>query len=145
MGVDAKLFISNRWQVQDIIDVVDKRFNAKAYFENPSKMCDYGRVSFDIEGTNRSISVHNNSVQGGFTGMLLTLRANTQGQGILIAIAQSLGGIYQEKDSDEDYQVFDVPGHGNAQFLLDEAIKQDPSLGDDIGRLAAWLADRAKE
>lgn len=139
MGVDTRLFISNRWSVKDLADVIEKRFGCKPVVRVHQWAPDYLNIDFSVEGEQRMLHVHTNSEYGGFQGWSISLRSNDQGIRVLTEVAKTFGGFLCEADTDSTFVEFSAPDHGDAAFLLNEALKDNPELGRDVKALAEWL------
>ena len=105
MGVDARLLISNRWNLEDIKDILQHHQNIKAKIESKVSIasayfqlvCDNGRM----------INCHYDYQTPLGGGILLSLRSNPQGIEILREIAKVTGGFLNETDIDENYDLID--------------------------------------
>jgi hypothetical protein len=99
MGMDTGLYLGNRWDFNDLIDVLDKRLGVKAKVEN-THTPDYTVITFEYKGEQRQMNVHRstNTPLGRFT--MITLGKWGACEGILKGIAAVLGGLYYDNDCD---------------------------------------------
>lgn len=142
MGVDSHLYVSKRWNVSDIRDILTKRMGLKVTTRFHDFALDYVILHFEVEeGEYRSLNVHSDTNVGGFPAMLLSFRSNEQGIKILRKIAETTGGIFQEEDCSGDMQEIQPPDEGNASFVVKECLKANPRCGDDEKVLAVMLTE----
>ena len=143
MGVDTKLYISPSWTVEDIKEVIEKRFSVQTKIEFHDWSPDYVILRFGLAGAEyqRSLNIHTKTSVGGFPAFSLGLRSNQDGCLILQTLAKTFGGLYQEADTNDDFEAFSKPGEGNIDFVVKEALKDDPSLGNDSKEMASYIAE----
>lgn len=141
MGVDTKLYISNRWNVKDIRDVISLRFGVKTEIKFHDYAPDYMTIHFKLpEAENaRMLNVHTDSMVGGFKAIQLNFRSNPEGCKVLKTLAKTFGGLFQESDTTDDFIEFRTPSNGDADFILNEALKHDPKLGRDSKKLGQFV------
>jgi len=128
MGVDTKLYISHRWNINDIKDVLQNRLNCDVKITFNEFAPNYVNLHFK----ERMLHIHTDSQVSGFPAILLSFRSNPEGIGILELLAETFGGILQVQDCNNDALIFDQPDYGNNAFLLNEALKNDPRSGNDL-------------
>lgn len=147
MGVDTTLYISNEWRIEDIKDVIQKRFSVPVEIMFHDWAPDYIILRTQLDageydvGNKIQLSVHTKSYVGGLPAIAMTLRSNTINCEFLKTLAKTFGGLFQESDTTEDFEAFQKPGEGNIDFVIRKAIMDDPSLGDDDKRMASYIAE----
>ena len=62
---------------------------------------------------------------------MLSLRANEPAHELLKTLAKTFGGMFQEGDHEEIFESFTKPGEGNIDFIVKQAVKDNPKIGDD--------------
>jgi hypothetical protein len=143
MGVDTRLYVNSSWTVQDIKEVIEKRLNVpvEVKFNDfaPDYICLVFAASVFPNSPKRMLNVHTKSDVGGFPAILLSLSANEEGHRILKTIAQTLGGLFNTHDTEDTYEEYEKPGKGNIDFIVKEAIKDNPKMGDDDKMMARYL------
>src|SRR5574343_1562108 len=102
MGIDTGLYLSNRWNLDDLRDVNEKHLGCPVEIRpTTNSMPDYHLFIFTYKGEKRQLNVlyASNTTLGRFT--LITLR-QTFGQAneILKSIGEVLGGLYYDNDYD---------------------------------------------
>lgn len=140
MGVDTTLFISNRWNAQDIQQVIEKRFNTKVKLHFHDFAPQYISMQFHLSGNeDRTLNVFTDSELGGFKGISMSFTSNEEGQEVLQTLAKTFGGFFQKSDCDGDYGAFNAPDHGEIAFIVNEAIKSNPALGREHEQMAEYI------
>lgn len=143
MGVDRRLFVSNRWDVRDVSDAIESLFNTKVKYE-PSTFPDYCRLNFKVGDEDRSMSVFH-SERHGFSGLSLSLGASGCAEQVLRGLGERLGGFYNHEDCDDKWEGYSYTAGENLEFLLKDAIKTGASDGRDIDELIVYLKKHQKE
>lgn len=143
MGVDTRLYISREWGIQDVVDVLCKRFDIRAEIEFHAFAPEYITLNFEVpsNGRQRSLHIFLNSNVGGFPAINLNFHSDPEGQEILKILAKTFGGLFQETDCYNDFEVFRKPGEENIDFVVREGIKHDPTLGDKCEEMAKYIAE----
>lgn len=141
MGVDTRLYINNRWNINDIKDVIEDRFNTKVKINFHEFAPDYITLEFKAFDEDRMLHVHRDTEIAGFKATKLDFRSNDNGHKILRTLAETFGGLFNENDFNDDFEAYGSPDYGNAQFLINEAIKKDPSIGMDKAKLINFLTN----
>lgn len=135
MGVDTRLFISNRWTVEDVHDVLESLYGKAEYVS--SGMPDYCILKFNYSKTEpRSMSAWHNHEEYGFRGVLLSLGANGHAQEIMEKIASRLGGLLNPEDVNDELIGYPVLGQHNLDFHVRHAIIHGETDGRDIAGFA---------
>jgi len=76
MGIDATLFLSNKWSISNIQDILKTHLSIETQkVEFHTWAPEYMTICFEFKKENRMLHVHLNSERGGFNGMLLSFRA----------------------------------------------------------------------
>lgn len=143
MGVDTKLYIGHSWRIQDVKEVIEKRFSVPVKVECHEWAPEYVSLVFTMPGSEnaRTLHVFTDTTVGGIPALQLNFRANEEGHEILKTLAKTFGGLFQEYDTGDDFQEFQKPGEGNIDFVIKQAIKDDPSLGQGGKDMAAYLVE----
>jgi hypothetical protein len=144
MGLDRRLFISDRWDVQDVQDTIKSIFNVEVKYE-PTHSPDYTRLNFRIGDDPRSMSVFSGSEHAGFKGILLSLGACGESDRILRAIAERLGGFYNEQDCNDNYVLYPYVAASNLEFLLKDAVKTGKTDGRNSEAFREYLVKSEEE
>lgn len=123
MGVDANLFLSHKWEVRNIQDILKNHLGiTEQKIEFHTWSPDYMTISFDFKTEARTLHVHTRSDLGGFKGILLSLRAWGNAVEILTAIANVTGGFLVPQDCEEECLIINEAEQGNLKFLVDHAL-----------------------
>jgi hypothetical protein len=143
MGVETKLYISNRWNVKDICDVISLRFGVRTDIKFHDWAPDYMTVHFKLPQSEngRMLHVHTDSMVGGFKAIQMNFRSNPEGCKILETLAETFGGLFQESDTTDDFKEFRTNSNGEVDFIVNEALKSDPKLGRDFQQMARFIAN----
>lgn len=102
MSIDTGLYLSNRWDLDDLKDVIENHLDCEVEIKSTTdNMPNYHLFNFTYKNEARNMNVHSGTLTplGRFT--LITLK-QTYGHAneILKAIAEVLGGLYYDNDSD---------------------------------------------
>lgn len=143
MSVDTRLYISHRWNVKDICDVITLRFGVETAIKFNDWAPDYMTVHFRLPDseTGRMLHVHTDSMIGGFKAIQVGFRSNPEDHKILKTLAKTFGGLFQESDTTEDFEAFNIESNGNVDFIVNEALKSNPKLGRNTQQIAKFIAD----
>ena len=143
MGLDANLFISNKWSVRNIqeilknhLDIEEQKLNFHEFEPN------YVTVSFTYKNEDRGLHIHINATRAGFMGVLLSLRAWGNSEEILRGIAKVTGGFFAMEDCSGTYEEIEDPEDGNLRFLVDLALIENKD--DKIDKARKILNFRKK-
>jgi hypothetical protein len=120
MGVDSNLLINAKYNVKDVVKLITA-LGAKNIEER--HLGDHSFVTFDVEGMGyrRQLYVAQ-SASYGVEATLLMWRSNEEGIAFLKKIAAVVGGLLLESDSTSDFEGFQSPHEGNAEFVLKHTI-----------------------
>lgn len=141
MGVDTKLFISHRWNVSDIRDVLQKFSEHKIKTEFHDFAPDYVTLNFTTRaGNDRLLHIFTDTQIGGIKSIGMHMHADLESQMILMALAETFGGMYQPKDNVEQFEAYQPTSEGNIDFIVNEALKHSPKLGHDYKGMAEFLS-----
>jgi hypothetical protein len=144
MGLDRKLFISDRWQVRDVKDALESLFDIKVKYE-PTSQEDYVMLHFTALDDQRSMSVFTGYEVSGFKGILLSLGAGGKSDEIFTALAERLGGFYNHMDSDSNYVGYDYKAAGSLEYLLKDAVKTGKTDGRNSEDFREYLVKSEEE
>lgn len=127
MAVCTKLFISSRWDANDIMDVVKAEFDAKAKFRLHDFAPNFVTIQFTYAGSEpRQLSIHSSVDRAGFTGTLLDLNLNGSAEKIMNIFALRFGGFLNASDMNETYVAF------------------EGSIGSESNDMDFWVKQAAK-
>lgn len=147
MGVDAKLFISSRYQIHEIITIITKNFDSKVRYDaglttNPN----YCRLTFNViipgGQEERMMHMHTNYNRGGFLGTLLDLGAWGQSKEILTTIAEITGGFLELDDSTGIIEEVQNQADNNIGFLLQQAMIEGKCDGRNVANFIKYLKEK---
>lgn len=138
MGLDRRLFVSDRWDVQDVQETLENLFDTKVEYV-PTHSPDYSILNFTVDGDVRSMSLFQGYEVGGFKGLLMTLGASGQSDRIFKSLAERLGGFYNEYDSDSNFVEYQYVASGNLEFSLKQAVKTGATDGRNSEAFREYL------
>jgi hypothetical protein len=144
MGLDRKLFISNRWDVEDVKDTLESLFSTKVKYE-ATHSPDYSMLHFTVGDDQRSMSVFTGYEVGGFKGVLLSLGASGKSNEIFKALAERLGGFYNEQDCDSNYVEYPFIASSSLEYLLKDAVKTGATDGRSSEAFREYLKKSEEE
>ena len=144
MGLDRRLFISNRWDVEDVKDTLESLFDTKVKYV-PTHSPDYTTLNFSVGEDQRSMSVFTGYEVGGFKGVLLSLGAGGKSDEILRAVAERLGGFYNEQDCDSNFVEYSYNASGSLEYLLKDAVKTGATDGRNSEAFREYLKKSEEE
>jgi hypothetical protein len=144
MGVDTKLYIGRQWSLEDIKDVIEKRFSVPVTFVFHDFAPDYVSMKFKLTHREyeRELHVHTHTFVGGLPAIGLGFRSNPESTEVLRTLAKTFGGLFQEEDTTDIFQEYSKPGEGNIDFVIKQAIKDDPKLGHDDEGIVRYIAEK---
>lgn len=143
MGLDRRLFISDRWRVEDVQDTLKNLFDIEVTYR-PTYAPDYATLIFTLGKEVRQMSVFINYEHGGFRGLLLTLGASGKAEKILKGLAERLGGFYNHQDSDDVWEEFRYVAASNLEWLLKDAVKTGKTDGQNVEKFVKFLKEKVK-
>lgn len=131
MSVDTRLFVSNRWRVSDIQEVLENISGKKVKYS--STHCpDYSVLNFTYKTEKRSMNVFANAELCGFVGNYMSLGSWGLSAEIMTKIAERLGGFLNLQDVNNEFQGFPTLGEGDLDFHLKHAIINGETDGKDL-------------
>lgn len=137
MGVDTKLYLDSKWEIRDIVNVLELKQKEKVEVIP----CDKSLAGcFHINVKNRQIFTMTNYYSSVGTVTLLMLSHNDQAVEILKSIASVLGGLFIENDIDEKLELIDgklSPNNGIPYFAKHIFMENDISVDDYAGFIKA--------
>jgi hypothetical protein len=110
MGVDARLYVSSKWKLDDIKTVIESYLRFKVKIESNHKISP-GFFYFHLmrdKKEKRTIAVFMNCNTALGTVTYLSLRSDNEAIGILKKIAEVLGGHLNKQDFDDMFD--EIPG-----------------------------------
>ncbi len=135
MGVDTHLYLNTRWGLDDILDVIERTQGEKPKIRSHHDFAP-GYFSLDFKG--HSLNVFTQSQLPTGTVTYLSFSSNPKGIKILRDIANTLGGILMESDSDGKCEVIEgnMWEEDGLAYFLKYAIVHDGIDPNDIKALA---------
>lgn len=134
MGIDTKLFLNPKWELRDIITVLErtqgKKVKVKAFGESDSWLV--GMFHLDIDDRMITIFVNHETPMGVVT--YLSLSANEKAIKIFRGIAEVLGGLLQPEDTREIYEMIEgkLYDEDAMPYFAKYAILHDGVEPDDL-------------
>lgn len=138
MSVDRELFVSDRWDVQDVQDALKNILGVTVKYEHTHSP-DYAILLFTYNGENRQANCHVNYDKGGFKGLLVTLGAWGSSEFILKELGKRFGGFYQPTDSEDKWEEIQYTAGHNLEYLLHDALKEGKTDGRDVDGFIKYL------
>jgi hypothetical protein len=103
MGVDTRLFINGKYEIEEIKSVIERKFETKVKVE-ATHSPNYHILEFEVSDVeHRRMNVHTASNFAGFSGTLLTLGYSGSAVKIMQSIGEVFGGFLNEADTHENY------------------------------------------
>jgi hypothetical protein len=102
MSIDTGLYLSNRWDLDDLKDVIENHLGCPVEIKSTTdSMPSYHIFNFTYKNEYRSLNVHHATMTPLGRFILITLK-QTYGHAseILKAIGEVLGGLYYDNDCD---------------------------------------------
>lgn len=134
MGVDSHLYLSNRWGLEDLKDIIENHFETKVNI----RFCEYTPsmiiFSFDYEGNPFSMYIHQQTSTplGRFT--MLSAHAYSSTHKIFNILGSIMGGLYEKEDSNGTMQFIygKIRDEDGLQYHLKYAVFVNKIEGDDL-------------
>ena len=135
MGVNTHLYLNPKWRLDDILNVIERTQGEKPEIRSHH---DFAPGYFEFGFKGRSLNVHTQTQLPTGVVTLLSFRSNPEGIKILRDIADTLGGILEERDSDGQCEVIEgnMWDEDGLAYFLKYAIVHDGIDPDDIEALA---------
>ena len=153
MSIGTELLINSKWQLRDIIDLLESKYGAEIIKVNQlSSDCPSSSfITFKIEGFEYTRQMHFYTQNYSPIGLctLLSLGADNESCTLLKGIGEIIGGIYTENDCEENnYEI--IRGmlweEDGLLFHLRNAIaNNEMKSGDDLDGLIKSTAKWNKE
>lgn len=146
MGIDTHLYISYRFEVEDVKTVLEKHLGCENVKIENSHTPSMFIVPFTFEGENRGMHVHHTHLPTG-PCLMLSLGHNEQATRIMRTIARAIGGILEENDCTGKMEVIDgkLSDENGLQYFLKWAVLNNKMPGDTIPEfnqaIHDWHAD----
>jgi len=134
MGTDTKLYISQKYELDDIKTVIEKYLKVKVNVKSCHTTA-IGMFSFHFKyKTNRMMYVHQSCERAGY--FLLSLGCNEEAIEIMTKIAEVMGGMVDEDDcdskSDVEYDGMLSGCNGLSYFLKYAALNNELENENDL-------------
>lgn len=125
MGVATVLFISNRWSVKDVGEVITKRFNCPVSYVFHDNAPDFVTVHYKLENDTykRTLGISTDEEMAGFKGLVIRSRYSESGLVVLEELAKTFGGFLNRSDCSNEFVRLDTPTLGNIDWLVNESVK----------------------
>lgn len=135
MGVDVRLWLNPKWKLEDVKDVLERTSNTPVTSESTIGSPSYH--VFVMKDIGRMVHVHQSELPTG-PATLLDMRSNPQGIQILRNVAEVFGGILQEDDSEERYEMIvgKMSENNGLPYFVKYAIMND---GIDPSNMASLV------
>lgn len=138
MGIDSKLLVSAKWNVQHIQTLLVEGLGHKLI--KADHKGDHSFLYIELpSGAQRMIYVARTTGYGGLDATLLSFRSNPEGIELFRSIANVLGGFLCESDHTSDFEMIQEPHDSSARFVLDYVILRDALT--DSADLSDKIAD----
>lgn len=123
MGVDTHLYISNRFEVEDIKTVLESYCKAEKITIINSHIPSMFSVTFEFEGKQQNMFIHHSHLPTGPV-LLLSLGHNEQAIRIMRTIGEAIGGILEENDCNGKMETIsgNLSDENGLQYFLKWAI-----------------------
>ncbi|MFA5937401.1 MAG: hypothetical protein WC822_06025 [Candidatus Paceibacterota bacterium] len=116
MGVDTKVYLNTRWNLDNIKTIIERTQNTKVEIESNHSFAP-GYFTFTLPEKKRIIHVHSYTTTPLGTATLLSMRSDEEGKQILKGIAEVVGGMFMDNDVD-----------GKCDFIMG-ALTDEDGLG----------------
>jgi hypothetical protein len=143
MGTDTGLYLSNRWDIEDVMAVIENHLGVKPELRQTG-MPSYNLLVFEYQGEKRQLNVHYscNTPLGKFTQINLGKWGKCDE--IITTIGEVLGGLYFDNDSDGKFEFIDgkLNEDSNLSFHVKNAIIENKAetLLDVAMSIRKWNA-----
>lgn len=136
MGVDTHLYVSYRYEVEDIKTVLEKHLGCKDAKISGTHTPSMFIVGFSFEGVSRSMYIHHTSLPTG-PAIMLSLRHDDQSVRIMKAIGKIIGGVFEDNDCDGKMETIDgtLSDNNGLQYFLKWAVLNNKVPHDTIREL----------
>jgi hypothetical protein len=116
MGVDTKVYLNTRWNLDDIKTIIERTQNTKVEIESNHSI-NPGYFTFTLPEKEHMIHVHSYITTPLGTATLLSMHSDKDGKNILRGIAEVAGGFFMDNDVD-----------GKCDFIMG-ALTDEDGLG----------------
>jgi len=161
MGVDTKLYVNNKFSLEDVINVI-KHHVMPEVFGIAAEQCDYnkehepkivasehnydcGYIVFGVDGNKRSMWYYLPSKTPLGPCKSFSLGHNDQAIKIMTIIAEVLGGIVQEQDSYDAFKMYrgKLDDENGLSFFVKNSVicNQNDGEMEDIDKLQKAIND----
>ena len=146
MGIDTRLLISSRWELDDVRTVLKKYLDCDTTLE----YCDASRsfkMAIDGNGIDRRIFILTNRRTPLGSNTYMSMRSDPQSIKIMRTIADVLGGYLNEEDTNDYYEEIDgmfYDERGLPYFLEYAILNKDLKDVNDLVGLNKSIHDWQK-
>lgn len=143
MGVDTKLYISHRFNLQDVMDVIQYHvipnlFNNEGEVKFVPGHDECGYITFGNQNNrHRSMFYYPKSKTPLGTAIYLSLGHDEQAIKIMTCIAKVLGGLVQEVDNNDNMKMYNgrLIEEDGLSYFLKYSVIHDCNDGKDLDEL----------
>ena len=144
MSVDTRLYVSDRWELRDIKQVIKTHLGQTVAVKSYHEVA-LGMFMFDFGGRSMWVHTHTDTPIG--TATMLSLGMNQEAIKIMRTIAGVLGGILEESDCEHQCEMirgsfWDEDG---LPYFLKYAIIHDKINPDNIEELKTSIEEWHKK
>lgn len=131
MGVDTKLYLNTKWELNNIIELIEYIKGEKIEVISNHSFAP-GYFCFNL--SKRMIHVHTYTHTPLGEATLLDMHSDDESHELFKKIAETLGGIYIENDCDDKCEMMQgrTWDENGLQYFLKYAIVHDDIADDDI-------------
>lgn len=146
MSVDTKLYISQRWEISDIKDILERTQQTKVKIHSHHDIAP-GYFTFHMDDIKRMIHVHTYVQLPTGSVIQLDMHSDEQGKSILRSIAKCLGGLFMDNDVDDKIEVIDgnMSDNDALPYFIKYAVIHDGIEPHDIkgfiASMSKWYKD----
>lgn len=147
MGTDTGLYLSNRWDIEDVMAVIENHLDVKPELRHTS-MPTYNLLVFEYQGETRQLNIHTSCDTPLGKFMQINLGKWGKCDEIITTIAEVLGGLYFEQDTDGKFEFIDgrLSENDKLSYHLKHAVIEDKAetLLDVAKSIRKWNAKIVK-
>ena len=138
MGVDTQLYLSTRWEADDIKAVLERTCEKEVDVISHHNIS-VGFFTFNVGQRRISVFMNNFTPLGSLT--LLSMRADEESHRILKGVARTLGGLFMPYDTDGlcDWIDGGMNDHNGLPYFVKYAIVEDGIDPHDADELLASM------
>lgn len=142
MGVDTNLWISARWEVDDVRDILIREYGTSVRYTTHDMIPTMVGVHFSVGKEERMMYFHHSVRTPLGTCHLLSLNFHGLSVEVMRKIAGVLGGLLQENDCNEQYELIEGNmSEGDAlPYFIKYAIIHDGANPDSLADLKETIS-----